>query len=123
LNHGAGQGHRPHLPPIGKRDELVGTQLTLHIYDCNNPGRDDITIVLDVSSPTPAKTIATNGTSGPSNGRVRGFFRLPYTHADPSAAYIDDAVATTLVAPPPRMTSGEQASVAVAARASTWSTR
>jgi len=72
--------------------DLVGTQLTLHVYDCNYPGRDDITISLDISSTTPAKVITTNGTYDPGRrGQIRGFFRLPYTHADPTPAYIDDA--------------------------------
>jgi hypothetical protein len=57
--------------------ELAGPQLTLHTYDCNNEGNDDITISLDISSQTPAKDISTNGTDGPSAGRVRGFFQLP----------------------------------------------
>jgi hypothetical protein len=72
--------------------DLVGSQLTLHVYDCNNPGNDSITISLDISSTTPAKPITTNGTDDPSTpGQIRGFFRLPYTHADPTPAYIDDA--------------------------------
>ena len=95
--------------------DLAGPELTLHVYDCNNPGRDDITISLDISSPTPAKTISTNGTSGPSPGVVRGFFRLPYTHADPSPAYIDEAVVSITVPPPAQMTPGSQAAVEVTA--------
>jgi len=72
--------------------ELVDSQLTLHVYDCNNEGNDDITISLDISSTTPAKVISTNGTDDPNTpGQIRGFFRLPYTHADPTPAYIDDA--------------------------------
>jgi hypothetical protein len=72
--------------------DLADSQLTLHVYDCNNPGNDDITITLDISSTTPAKVIATNGTDDRDRpGQIRGFFRLPYTHADPAAAYIDDA--------------------------------
>jgi len=73
--------------------ELDGSQLTLHVYDCNNPGRDDITISLDISSETPAKVISTNGTdmSPDRPNEIRGFFRLPYTFASPAPAYIDDA--------------------------------
>src|SRR6266487_3597592 len=95
--------------------ELAGSQLTLHVYDCNRPGRDDITIGLDISTPTPAKTITTNGTEGPNPGQVRGFFRLPYTRADPSAAYIDDAVVTIPGWPPAQMAPGSQATVDVQA--------
>lgn len=95
--------------------DLAGSQLTLHVYDCNNPGNDDITISLDISAPTPAKTISTNGTSGPNPGAIRGFFQLPYAHADPSAAYIDEATVTIPTPPPAQMTPGSQASVEVAA--------
>src|SRR6266487_1637250 len=95
--------------------ELAGSQLTLHVYDCNRPGRDDITIGLDISTPTPAKTITTNGTEGPNPGQVRGFFRLPYTRADPSAAYIYDAVVTIPGWPPAQMAPGSQATVDVQA--------
>jgi hypothetical protein len=95
------------------RYELSGDMLTLFTYDCNRPGRDDITITLDISSPVPAKTITTNGTARPNLGSVRGFFRLPYTHADPSPAYIDDAGAVLRNPPPPQMTPGQEASVTV----------
>lgn len=73
--------------------DLAGSQLTLHTYDCNHPGRDDITINLDITAPGTAKPISTTGTAGATPNRVRGFFRLRYTHADPSAAYLDDALA------------------------------
>jgi hypothetical protein len=72
--------------------EQAGSQLTLHVYDCNNQGDDNITISLDISSTSPAKVISTNGTADADRpGQIRGFFRLPYTHADPAPAYIDDA--------------------------------
>jgi hypothetical protein len=72
--------------------EQAGSQLTLHVYDCNNPGDDSITISLDISSTSPAKVISTNGTADPDRpGQIRGFFRVPYAHADPAPAYIDDA--------------------------------
>ncbi len=95
--------------------DLIGSELTLHVYDCNNPGSDDITINLDISSPTPAKAISTNGTDGPTHGQVRGFFRLPYTHADPSAAYIDDAVVAVSTPPPAQMTPGSHAPAEITA--------
>jgi hypothetical protein len=72
--------------------DLAGSQLTLRVYDCNHPGKDTLTISLDISSPTPAKVISTNGTDDPDRpGQVRGFFHLPYTFASPAPAYIDDA--------------------------------
>jgi hypothetical protein len=94
------------------RYERDGDMLTLYTYDCNRAGSDDITITLDVSSPVPAKTITTNGTTGPA-GHVRGFFRLPYAHADPSPAYVDDAVTSVRTPPPATMTPGQQARVSV----------
>ncbi len=105
--------------------ERAGDILTLHVYDCNNPNRDDIVIQLDVSSPTPAKTITTNGTAGPAAGTIRGFFPLPYTHADPSPAYIDDAVVTTLALPPAQMALGATAPVTISVTntgSTTWTT-
>jgi hypothetical protein len=95
------------------RYEQDGDMLTLYTYDCNREGDDNITITLDISSPVPSKTITTNGTAGPNPGSIRGFFRLPYTHADPSPAYIDDAVATLRTPPPPQMTPGQQARVTI----------
>lgn len=95
--------------------DLDGAQLTLHVYDCNNPGSDTIAVSLDVSSPAPAKVISTNGTAGPRPNQIRGFFRLPYTHADPSAAYIDDAVVAISALPPAQMTPRSQATVEVTA--------
>lgn len=96
--------------------DLAGSQLTLHVYDCNRPGQDDITISLDISSETPAKTISTNGTSNLSlPGTVRGFFHLPYTHADPSPAYIDGAAVAIPVPPPAQMMPGTVAAVEVSA--------
>lgn len=83
---------------------LDGSELMLHVYDCNNPGSDTITISLDISYAIPAKIISTNGTAGPQQNQIRGFFRLPYTHADPSAAYIDDAAAAISAPPPAKMT-------------------
>jgi hypothetical protein len=100
--------------------ERHGDVLTLRTYDCNFQGRDDIVIELDISSPTPAKTITTNGTSGPTPGQIRGFFRLPYTHTDPSPAYIDDAV-VAVAAPPTPTNPGATVAVRVTA-ANTGST-
>jgi hypothetical protein len=107
--------------------EISGSQLTLHTYDCNRPGRDDIIIQLDISSETPAKVISTNGTDcsavGGAAGQIRGFFRLPYTFADPSPAYIDDADVTASTLPPLQMLPGSTAGVTIAARnrgSTTW---
>jgi hypothetical protein len=96
--------------------EQHGSVLTLHTYDCNSPDKDDIMIELDISSPTPAKTISTNGSDNlDAPGTVRGFFQIPYQHRDPSPAYIDDATTAISTAPPPRMAVGSVATVRVAA--------
>ncbi|MDL2079000.1 NBR1-Ig-like domain-containing protein [Streptomyces sp. GXMU-J15] len=94
--------------------ERHGDILTLRTYDCNAPGRDDIVIRLDVSSHRPAKTISTNGTDG-APGRIRGFFRLPYTHVDPAPAYIDGAFVRMTGPPPTPMAAGTRAQVTVTA--------
>jgi len=103
--------------------EQHGDVLTLHTCDCNRQGRDDIFISLDISSVKPAKTITTNGTDGPAAGQVRGFFRLPYSHLDPSPAYIDDATVIGSTLPPASMASGTQVSVQLVATntgSTTW---
>lgn len=70
--------------------EQHGDTLTLRTYDCNRPGRDDITIRLPIGSTTTVRPITTNGTDMPArDGHVRGFFRLRYRHQDPTAAYVE----------------------------------
>ena len=60
----------------------AGDRLTLCTYDRNFPGRDDIVIRLDLGSRRPDEQITTNGTDGPTAGRLRGLFRVPYRSAD-----------------------------------------
>lgn len=98
--------------------ERDGELLRLFTYDCNYPGDDEAVITIDTSSPSPAKPIATTGTSmrGPNGdhlGTVRGFFRLPYTFRDPSALYIDSGEVSIYLAPPTRMLYGEKATAIV----------
>ncbi|MEU7691688.1 NBR1-Ig-like domain-containing protein [Microbispora hainanensis] len=93
--------------------ERHGDLLTLRTYDCNFPGHDDIVIQMDMSSPTPAKTITTNGTHGPNSGQIRGFFRLPYRHVDPAPAYIDDGSVVTSTPPAATMPAGSRTHVTV----------
>jgi hypothetical protein len=104
--------------------EQHGDTLTLRTYDCNRPGRDDITIKLDIGSPTAVKAITTNGTDMDSaGGRVRGFFCLPYRRKSPAAAYIDDATVALTVAPAARMAPGARATVRLVATntgSTTW---
>jgi hypothetical protein len=103
--------------------ERDGNVLTLHTYDCNAEGSDQVVIQLDVSTTKPAKPITTNGTSGPTPGHVRGFFRVPYGHADPSPLYVDDAIVQLVAAPPAQMALGATADVAIAATntgSTTW---
>lgn len=61
--------------------ERAADRLTLFTYDSNFPGRDDITLRLDLSSHGPGAPITTNGTDGPTAGCLRGFFRVPYRSA------------------------------------------
>jgi hypothetical protein len=63
--------------------ERAGDWLTLYTYDCNFPGRDDITLRLNLNSSGHDRKITTNGTDGPTAGCVRGFFRVPYRYANP----------------------------------------
>jgi hypothetical protein len=69
--------------------DRAGDRLTLSTYDSNFPGRDDITIRLDLSSSGAGTQITTNGTDGPMAGRIRGFFRVPYRSADPPRLTLD----------------------------------
>lgn len=103
--------------------ELAGQVLTLHTYDSNYPGRDDIVIELDLSAPAAARPITTNGTTGPGRETIRGFLRLPYSHADPAPAYVDDAVVCVATPPPPQLAPAATAPVVVTATnegSTTW---
>jgi hypothetical protein len=68
--------------------ECDGDRVTLYTYDSNFPGRDDITIRVDLRSSGRDMQITTNGTCGPKVGCIRGFFRVPYRYADPVQAYL-----------------------------------
>jgi hypothetical protein len=68
--------------------ECDGDRVTLYTYDSNFPGRDDISIRLDLGSSGRDTQITTNGTCGPKAGYIRGFFRVPYRYADPMPAYL-----------------------------------
>jgi hypothetical protein len=61
----------------------VDDWLTLYTSDSNFPGRDDITLRLNLNSSGHDRKITTNGTDGPTAGCVRGFFRVPYRYANP----------------------------------------
>jgi hypothetical protein len=59
--------------------DLDGALLTVHLYDPNQPGRDDVTLSLDISHPT-HPTPVTDLPAGPT---VYAFFRVAYTPAMP----------------------------------------
>jgi hypothetical protein len=59
--------------------DLGGDGLTLHLYDPNQPGRDDVTLTLSVDHPS-QPTVVTMSPSGPT---VYAFFRVTYTPALP----------------------------------------
>jgi hypothetical protein len=54
--------------------DLEGTALALRLYDPNWPGRDDVTLSLDVGSPTRPVTV----TPMPAGPPVFAFFRVAY---------------------------------------------
>jgi hypothetical protein len=94
--------------------DLVDTALTLHVYDSNYEGSDNVTITLDVGSSAPARPILTNGTSMPGrSGYIRGFFVLPYQRKDPSPAYVDDGQVTFAGPVPTSVTPGETVNLSV----------
>ena len=59
--------------------ELLGTILTLRLYDPNRPGRDDVTLTLDLGHPTQPTRV----TMSPAGAPVYAFFRVPYRAATP----------------------------------------
>lgn len=94
--------------------DLVGTTLTLHVYDSNVEGSDNVTITLDIGSPAPARPILTNGTSTTGQpGGIRGFFVLPYQRKDPSPAYVDEGSVSVVGAVPTAVAPGENLNVTV----------
>ncbi|HEU4330144.1 MAG TPA: hypothetical protein VFR40_03445 [Lapillicoccus sp.] len=94
--------------------DLVGSQLTLHVYDCNFEGSDNVTITLDIGSTAPARPILTNGTSqAGQSGLIRGFFVLPYQRKDPTPAYIDDGRVDFAGTVPTSVAPGETVNVSV----------
>lgn len=106
--------------------ERHGDVLTLRVYDCNEPGKDDIVIQLDISSHRPAKSITTNGTDGEVPGQIRGFFRIPYAPADPGPAYVDGASVRMTGPLPTPMGTGARSHVTITAENSgstTWTVR
>jgi hypothetical protein len=59
--------------------ELVGTALTLHLYDPNWPQRDDVTMSLDLADPTRPIAVDVHPPEWP----VFAFFRVSYRAASP----------------------------------------
>jgi hypothetical protein len=59
--------------------ELDGNWVILHLYDPNQPGRDDVTLRLDTSDPTHGQTLAV----APNGPPVLAFFRVTYEAASP----------------------------------------
>ena len=59
--------------------DLDGGGVTLHLYDPNQPGRDDITLRFDTSDPTTPQTLAV----APGGPPVLAFFRVTYLVATP----------------------------------------
>jgi hypothetical protein len=59
--------------------DLVGTALTLHLYDPNRPRDDHVTLALSLANPWVKTTVL----SFPAGATVFAFFRVPYTAAAP----------------------------------------
>jgi hypothetical protein len=59
--------------------DLEDGALTLRLYDPNQPGRDDVTMSLNVGDPTRPAAIVTSPPAGP----VYAFFRVTYAVASP----------------------------------------
>ncbi len=59
--------------------DLVGSSLTLHVYDPNEPGRDDVTMSLSLASPGRATAI----TPFPPGATIVALFNVPYRPASP----------------------------------------
>jgi hypothetical protein len=59
--------------------DLDGGAVTLHLYDPNQPGRDDITLRFETGDPTRPQTLAVT----PGGPPVLAFFRVAYVHATP----------------------------------------
>jgi hypothetical protein len=58
--------------------DWLGASLTLHLYDPNNPGRDDV--VMSVQLTDPASDLPA---LSPSGSTLFAFFRVPYERAAP----------------------------------------
>jgi hypothetical protein len=59
--------------------ELDADRLTLRLYDPNRPGRDDVTLSLDLRRNDPPPPV----TTAPAAARVYSFFRVAYRPATP----------------------------------------
>jgi hypothetical protein len=59
--------------------DLDGSWVTLHLYDPNQPGRDDVVLRFDAADPTHAQTLGVM----PSGPPVLAFFRVAYEPATP----------------------------------------
>lgn len=59
--------------------ELEGSALTLRLYDPNHPGKDDVTMSLDLADPTRPSPV----TVSPPGSPVFAFFRINYSRAAP----------------------------------------
>jgi hypothetical protein len=61
--------------------------LTLSIYNCNEPGVDSSTIILDISNPEHTIDITATGVSKSIPFKIRGFFRPNYTFKNPESTW------------------------------------
>jgi hypothetical protein len=59
--------------------DLTGSSLFLRVYDPNRPGRDDVTLSLDLGDPTRPTPVSTV----PAGRPVLALFRVPYRRVSP----------------------------------------
>lgn len=63
--------------------DVQGSAVTLRIYDSNHPGRDDVTMSLDIADPARPISVSVS----PPGPAVYAFFRIGYTRAAPPKPY------------------------------------
>lgn len=59
--------------------DVDGTALTLHLYDPNHPGKDDVTLSLSLANPSAPTPL----TLAPAGQPVFAFFKVPYRPVSP----------------------------------------
>ena len=84
--------------------DLIGANLTLYLWDPNNPASDNITLNLNIANPSKDTPLTFFNGQTPDSSKYRGFFRTHYGYHDPlkptSAAFIVQAVSSPGISSP-----------------------